>query len=132
MTLSSLKHHSALIPLFVIMGAGMAMVVAFSVRSITKTYDVSWKKEEDPYQVILNTAFCLPRFRSNVSSNNSSSKITLSAMFCHLETMSIRVQLCSPTCIRVKRSTKAHTKITRIIEASVCSISLHCQTLFFF
>ncbi len=77
MTLSSLKHHSALIPLFVIMGAGMAMVVAFSVRSITKTYDVSWKKEEDPYQVILNTTFCLPRFRSNVSATTAAAKSRL-------------------------------------------------------
>ncbi len=77
MTLSSLKHHSALIPLFVIMGAGMAMVVAFSVRSITKTYDVSWKKEEDPYQVIWNASFCLPRFRLNVSTTTAAAKSPL-------------------------------------------------------
>ncbi len=67
MTLSSLKHHSALIPLFVIMGAGMAMVVAFSVRSITKTYDVSWKKEEDPYQVILIPHFAYPQSKPSSS-----------------------------------------------------------------
>ncbi len=49
MSLKSLKHHSSLIPLFVIMGAGMAFVAAFCLRSVTKASDISWKKEEAPY-----------------------------------------------------------------------------------
>ncbi len=49
MSLSSLKHHTALIPLFVIMGAGIAWVGFFSLRSLTKMSDISWKHEEAPY-----------------------------------------------------------------------------------
>ena len=49
MTVRSLKHHFALWPLFVTMALGMAFVGANIVRGLTKTHDISWKKEAEPY-----------------------------------------------------------------------------------
>ena len=46
-TVSSLKHHIALQPLFVIMAAGMTFVGAYIIRLATKTTDVSWTKKEE-------------------------------------------------------------------------------------
>jgi len=46
-TLASLKHHYALTPLFVIMGAGVTMVVAMIIRSARKQTDVNWVKSKD-------------------------------------------------------------------------------------
>ena len=57
LTLSSLKHHVALQPLFAIMGLGMIMVGAYLGRLAIKTTDVSWKKEEQPYNYYRNKQF---------------------------------------------------------------------------
>jgi len=48
MTLKSLKHHYALQPLFIIMGAGVTMVVSMCVRAATKQTDVNWTKQKEP------------------------------------------------------------------------------------
>jgi hypothetical protein len=45
MTLKSLKKHTALQPLFVIMGLGMTFVVAYCIRLATRTTDVAWRKQ---------------------------------------------------------------------------------------
>jgi len=47
MTLKSLKHHTALQPLFVIMGAGIVFVCAYIGRLASKTTDVNWTKAKD-------------------------------------------------------------------------------------
>ncbi len=57
MTIESLKKHKALIPLFVIMGAGIAFVAGYCVRLATRTTDVSWKKEEEPYNAYKSKQF---------------------------------------------------------------------------
>ncbi|XP_023344889.1 uncharacterized protein LOC111714087 isoform X1 [Eurytemora carolleeae] len=52
MTLASLRHHVALQPLFIIMGAGVTMVTAMCIRTATKTTDVNWRKiKEEDYAV---------------------------------------------------------------------------------
>jgi len=43
----SLRHHMAIQPLFAIMAAGVAFVVAFSVRSALKEPEVTWVRHED-------------------------------------------------------------------------------------
>jgi hypothetical protein len=48
LTMKSIKHHKALQPLFVIMGAGMVFVAAYCVRLASKTTDVNWSKQKDP------------------------------------------------------------------------------------
>ncbi len=50
MTVKSLKHHIALQPLFVIIGAGLIFVSAYVVRLATKTTDINWMKKEEPYE----------------------------------------------------------------------------------
>jgi len=47
LTLKSLKHHVALQPLFVIMGAGIIFVGAYIGRLAMKTTDVNWSKAKD-------------------------------------------------------------------------------------
>jgi len=47
MTVKSLKHHVALQPLFVIMGAGIAFVALYVGRLASKTTDVNWTKQKD-------------------------------------------------------------------------------------
>lgn len=49
LTMESLKRHTALIPLAVIMAAGMTFVGAYIIRLATKTTDVSWTKKPEPY-----------------------------------------------------------------------------------
>jgi len=46
LTIKSLKHHYALVPLFVIMGAGMIFVGAFIVRLAVYSPDANWRKRE--------------------------------------------------------------------------------------
>lgn len=48
LTMKSLKHHTALQPLFAIIGAGMIMVGAYIFRLASKTTDVNWSKTKDP------------------------------------------------------------------------------------
>ena len=48
MTIKSLKHHVALQPLFIIMGAGITFVCAYIGRLASKTTDVNWMKAKDP------------------------------------------------------------------------------------
>ena len=48
MTFGSLKKNVALQPLAVIMAAGMTIVAAFCIRSLTDHPDVSWRKEQTP------------------------------------------------------------------------------------
>ena len=47
LTIKSLKHHVALQPLFVIMGAGIVFVAAYCGRLASKTTDVNWTKAKD-------------------------------------------------------------------------------------
>merc|ERR1712071_85854 len=47
MTIKSLKHHTALQPLFIIMGAGIVFVCAYIGRLASKTTDVNWTKAKD-------------------------------------------------------------------------------------
>lgn len=51
LTLKSLKHHVALQPLFVIMGAGIIFVGAYIGRLASKTTDVNWSKQKDTRDV---------------------------------------------------------------------------------
>merc|ERR1712059_13464 len=61
LTLKSLKHHIALQPLFIIMSAGMALVVAVSFRSATRVFDVNLSKIKDP--VAPMTAYTNKRYQ---------------------------------------------------------------------
>merc|ERR1711913_199884 len=47
LTMKSLKHHTALQPLFIIMGVGIVFVCAYIGRLASKTTDVNWGKEKD-------------------------------------------------------------------------------------
>lgn len=47
LTAKSLRHHKALQPLFVIIGAGMVFVAAYCARLASKTTDVNWSKQKD-------------------------------------------------------------------------------------
>jgi len=47
LTIKSLRHHVALQPLFVIMGAGIVFVAAYCGRLASKTTDVNWTKAKD-------------------------------------------------------------------------------------
>jgi hypothetical protein len=47
LTWKTLKHHKALQPLFVIIGAGMLFVGAYIVRLASKTTDINWTKQKD-------------------------------------------------------------------------------------
>jgi len=47
LTIKSLKHHTALQPLFIIMGAGIVFVCAYIGRLASKTTDVNWTKQKD-------------------------------------------------------------------------------------
>ena len=55
-TLKSLKHHTALQPLFIIMGAGIVFVALYCGRLASKTTDVNWRKKdvEDTYGYYTN------------------------------------------------------------------------------
>ncbi|KAL7306821.1 hypothetical protein TKK_0000984 [Trichogramma kaykai] len=45
---SSWKKHPALIPLFVCLGAGVAMSMFYTLRLATRNPDVSWNKKANP------------------------------------------------------------------------------------
>eukprot|EP00092_Neocalanus_flemingeri_P019381 GFUD01020995.1.p1 GENE.GFUD01020995.1~~GFUD01020995.1.p1 ORF type:complete len:137 (+),score=30.61 GFUD01020995.1:63-413(+) len=47
MTMKSLKHHTALQPLFIIMGAGIIFVAVYCGRLASKTTDINWSKAKD-------------------------------------------------------------------------------------
>lgn len=52
LSLSSLRHHYCLQPLFIIMGAGITMVTLMCVRMVTKASDINWaKSKEEDYAV---------------------------------------------------------------------------------
>jgi len=59
MTMKSIKHHVALQPLFVIMGAGIAFVCLYVGRLASKTTDVNWTKKdiEEQYGYYENRQF---------------------------------------------------------------------------
>ena len=57
MSLAGLKKHSSLVPLFVIMGAGMTFVAAYCMRLATKTTDVNWSKNEEPWNYYKSKQF---------------------------------------------------------------------------
>jgi len=48
MTVASMKHHYALTPLFVIMTAGVTMVVGMCIRAAMRQTDVNWSKNKEP------------------------------------------------------------------------------------
>merc|ERR1712113_1382333 len=48
MDLKSIKHHTALIPLFTIMGLGMTWVTYYCFRLASSTTDVNWSKARTP------------------------------------------------------------------------------------
>lgn len=50
LTVKTLKHHYALVPLFFIMSLAMTWVVVFSARSLFKMHDVSLTKQEEPWE----------------------------------------------------------------------------------
>jgi len=47
LTIPTIKHHVALQPLFVIMGAGIIFVALYVGRLASKTTDVNWSKQKD-------------------------------------------------------------------------------------
>jgi len=51
LTMSSLRHHVALQPLFIIMGVGMTFVALYVGRLASKTTDVNWTKKTMEDQV---------------------------------------------------------------------------------
>jgi NADH dehydrogenase (ubiquinone) 1 alpha subcomplex subunit 4 len=57
MSLKSLKKHTALQPLFVIMGLGMTFVVAYCIRLASRTTDVAWRKQAEPYDFYRDKQF---------------------------------------------------------------------------
>jgi len=52
LTAKSLKHHYALVPLFVIMGMGMVFVGSFIVRLAVYSPDANWRKA--PFDEVTN------------------------------------------------------------------------------
>ena len=86
MTLKSLKHHVALQPLFVIMGAGITFVALYIGRLASKTTDVNWTKKdiEQQYGYYENryrsyfgdTLVHLPFFSGNSSGSTPEAWIT--------------------------------------------------------
>ncbi len=56
-TLKDLKHHMALQPLFLIMGAGMAMVALYIGRLALKTTDVQWTKNPEGFNAYKGKQF---------------------------------------------------------------------------
>ncbi|KFM77454.1 NADH dehydrogenase [ubiquinone] 1 alpha subcomplex subunit 4, partial [Stegodyphus mimosarum] len=48
LTLASLKKHYSLIPLFVIVGGGMVLSVAYLARLAFKNPEVSWRRKTNP------------------------------------------------------------------------------------
>ena len=48
MTAASLKHHYALAPLFLALGAGCILCTAQCMRSLLRNPDVTWKKDQHP------------------------------------------------------------------------------------
>eukprot|EP00093_Oithona_nana_P002990 02990.XXX_101774_101356_1 [CDS] Oithona nana genome sequencing. len=57
MDLKSVKHHTALIPLFAIMGLGMTWVAYYCFRLASSTTDVNWKKVHTPQEYYRNKQF---------------------------------------------------------------------------
>ena len=49
--------NPALSPLFIVMTGGMAFVVAYCVRSLTRNGDVSWQKEQTPQNALSGKQF---------------------------------------------------------------------------
>eukprot|EP00092_Neocalanus_flemingeri_P019382 GFUD01020996.1.p1 GENE.GFUD01020996.1~~GFUD01020996.1.p1 ORF type:complete len:136 (+),score=31.62 GFUD01020996.1:63-410(+) len=47
LTVKSIKHHVALQPLFIIMGAGVVFVAVYIGRLASKTTDINWFKAKD-------------------------------------------------------------------------------------
>ena len=56
-SLAGVRHHIALFPLVVSMGLGMAWVVFFSTRTLTRNPDVAWRKQESPWNDYRNKQF---------------------------------------------------------------------------
>ena len=56
-SLAGVRHHIALFPLVVSMGLGMAWVVFYSIRTLTKNPDVAWRKQESPWNDYRNKQF---------------------------------------------------------------------------
>merc|ERR1711862_916229 len=50
MDLKSIKHHTALVPLFAIMGLGMTWVTYYCFRLASSTTDVNWSKRHEPQE----------------------------------------------------------------------------------
>ena len=48
-TYSSLKNHHSLVPLFVVIGAAMAVVVFYVARLASRSTDVNWAKKKEPW-----------------------------------------------------------------------------------
>lgn len=57
LTVKSLKHHYALLPLFITMTLGMGWVVYFCGRSLTSHVDVNWRKKEEPWETYRHKQF---------------------------------------------------------------------------
>ena len=57
MDLKSMKHHTALIPLFAIMGLGMTWVTYYCFRLASSTTDVNWSKKHEPQEYYRNKQF---------------------------------------------------------------------------
>lgn len=60
MDVASLRHHTALQPLFVFMAAGLVFVGAYVIRLGTKTTDISWTKR-DP--TVVNEVYADKQFQ---------------------------------------------------------------------
>nr|CAH0112074.1 unnamed protein product [Daphnia galeata] len=48
LSLKSLKKHPSLIPLFVSLGAGVAMAALYTLRLATQNPDVTWDRKNNP------------------------------------------------------------------------------------
>ena len=57
MDLKSIKHHTALVPLFAIMGLGMTWVTYYCFRLASSTTDVNWSKKHEPQEYYRNKQF---------------------------------------------------------------------------
>eukprot|EP00057_Strongylocentrotus_purpuratus_P032122 XP_786676.3 PREDICTED: cytochrome c oxidase subunit NDUFA4 [Strongylocentrotus purpuratus] len=49
LTWSSLKHHKALIPLFIATGGGAEFAAFYLTRLVTKSPDASWRRSTNPH-----------------------------------------------------------------------------------
>lgn len=59
LSMKDLKHEYSLVPLFFFMACGTALVVLYSGRLAIRGYDVSWRKQSEPWEDIKDKQYTM-------------------------------------------------------------------------